>query len=87
VNASLKEVQSFPQIELNEVHIAADLAFASAFAPADDRDEALKPEVEVEGMGMDDLDLVENHSCRPGGMVVEPTGLSRDRDIPEPAAA
>ena len=47
----------------------------------------MKPKVEVEGMGMDDLDLVENHSCRPGGMVVEPAGRNRDHDIPEPAAA
>ena len=87
VTASLKEVQSFPQIEPNEEHIAVDLAFAFAFAPAGDLNEALKPKVEVEDMGMDDLDLIGNHSCRPGGMVVEPAGGSRDRDMPEPVAA
>jgi len=87
VTASLKEVQSFQQIELNEGHIAADLAFAFVFAPADGLNEALKPRAEVGGTGMDDLNLVGNHSCRPGGMVVGPAGRSRDRDIPEPAAA
>jgi len=64
-----------------------DLAFAFAFVPAGGLNEALKPRAEVGGMGMDDLDLVGNHSCRPEGMVVEPVGGGKDHDITEPAAA
>jgi hypothetical protein len=33
-----------------------------------------------------DLDLVGNHSCRLGGMVVEGLERRRDHDIPEPVA-
>lgn len=74
-------VQSSPQIELNEVHIEVEPAFA--FEPADGLDEAWK---RVGGKRMDDLDLVEMHSSRPAGMVVEALAGRRDHDILEPAA-
>ena len=64
------------------MHIAAGSAFA--FEPADGLSGAWKPKVEVGGKGMDDP--VENHSCRPGDMVVVGLEGSRDHDIPEPVA-
>jgi hypothetical protein len=61
---------------------------AFAFEPAGGLNAAWKPKVEVGGKGMDDqdLDLVENHSCPPGGMLVEGLERRMDHDIPEPAA-